>query len=175
MKEKGLETGEMEVRWYEEGEGLYSCKELPFALADLPSECDEFARRMRDVKINEVDETKWARGVQGLSPGEELDWDDKMEGGEARGIERVRKWIGGGRVCERGERVETVWEGLTRYLEWGCISVRWAWRRVVTGESLRRYCGEWELTLFEYNRLVKLSKSMHRCDSHLTQLTSCHV
>lgn len=139
--------------------GLFEPEDLPYCLENLPRDCDAFAESIRNVRMRQpVRELGKVKGISGVDSGQ---LGEKAEegsfGGEMSGMEWVNSFLKGGfAAVGGGGRVCTSFERIGPFLQVGCLSVRWVWWKVVRGESLKRYCAEWELLLHEFGRLCAI-------------------
>lgn len=144
--------------------GLFEPDDLPYSLQNLPRDCDAFAQSIRNTTIREpVHELGRVQGVCGVDCGELDEVGERGAGGEGRGRGWVEQFLKGGLAAVGGGgRVGTAFERIGPFLRVGCVSVRWLWWKVVKGESLKRYCAEWELLLREFGRLCALKEGMQK-------------
>lgn len=144
--------------------GLFEPADLPYGLRNLPRDCDAFAESVRNITIREpVRELGRVKGVCGVDCGELDEVGEMGEGGEGKGRGWVEQFLKGGLAAVGGSgRVGTAFERIGPFLRVGCVSVRWVWWKVVKGESLKRYCAEWELLLREFGRLRALKEGVEK-------------
>lgn len=139
--------------------GLFSPEQLPFAVPDMPEDCDAFANAVRTVRVDEpLPVPDSFRPVSGVESGH-IPGCFKGCGGEKVGMCGLDEYCKGGLAKVEGAKLQTSFKGrLEPFLEMGCVSSRLLWKRVVaSGEmSLRRYCAEIELLLFEFKRFMML-------------------
>eukprot|EP00177_Eucheuma_denticulatum_P007476 GFKZ01013611.1.p1 GENE.GFKZ01013611.1~~GFKZ01013611.1.p1 ORF type:complete len:378 (-),score=24.99 GFKZ01013611.1:181-1245(-) len=156
--------------------GLYVPEMLPFDVRgnDFPEDCDAFASRIKTIEpMAPLQRVERIRGISGVGGGEIPALDPRGAGGEERGLQWVEEYCDGkrgGLVEVGGGGVSVKFRGLGRFVEEGrgCLSVRWVWWRAVRGESLKRYCAEWELMWAEYKRLMRLRQLDRAATSSLT-------
>ncbi|PXF46987.1 Blue-light photoreceptor PHR2 [Gracilariopsis chorda] len=143
--------------------GLFSPEQLPFAVQDMPQDCDAFANAVRTVRVDEpLPVPDSFRPVSGVQPGH-IPGCIKGCGGEKVALCGLDEYCSGALAKVDGGKLRTSFGGrLEPFLKMGCISPRLLWKRVVAdGEnSLRRYCAEIELMLLEFRRFMMLKNGV---------------
>lgn len=153
--------------------------ELPFAVGDMPDDCDEFGRLMARVRVADAlpppDRLVGVSGVPcGDLRGQRVSGDQRVCGGERVGLQRVRDYVQGrslvavmagdaGKDVGNAGAIDTKFGRLGPYLAMGCVSARWLWhevRRNIGERSLRRFCAEFELVLRDFVRLMTLKRGV---------------
>ena len=145
---------------------LYNPDKLPFRIGELPEDCDEFGRLVRNLHVEKaLQAPEWIAGIGKDVDIGELPRGGVCDGGESAGLKRIAEFVGGGMVDVRKGRersIDSKFGRLGPYLSVGCVSARQVWQDVMTGaQGVRRYCTELELLLREFVWLMTLKHGVH--------------
>lgn len=142
---------------------------LPFRVADMAEDCDEFTKAVEGALVpGPVSAPKQLIGVDNLSAGIITGEGKVVEvGGEIVGLQRVADYVHGkSLMVNEGSSmgaIDTKFGRLGPFLTLGCVSPRWLWREVLRGVSefsVRRYCAEFELRLRDFIFFMTLKKGV---------------